>query len=173
MITTIKSLKQTENGIIPVTIEVTITAGIGIHVIGLVDQDVKESLLRTITAMQSMGFCIPSGKIVINIVPLDLKKTKGQYDLPIALGILASSGQVELPVMNDFLLAGQLKLDGTIRAFDDVNDVIDFAKKNGYKSCIVPLESIPEIQKTDVYIYFVKNLQDVIEVLSNTGNKQQ
>ena len=83
---------------VPVTVEVDITHGIGIHLVGLADVAVKESLLRTVTALQSLGFRIPGKKIVINLAPADMRKNGSGYDLPIALGIIAALGE-ELVVM--------------------------------------------------------------------------
>ena len=79
------------------TVEVDINSGIGIHLVGLADVAVKESLLRTMTALQSIGFRIPGKKIVINLAPADMRKNGSGYDLPIALGIIAASGQCDLP----------------------------------------------------------------------------
>ena len=76
---------------IPVTIEVNITLGIGIHLVGLADAAVKESLLRTVTALQSKGFHIPGKKIVINLAPADMHKQGSGYDVPIALGIIVAA----------------------------------------------------------------------------------
>ena len=70
---------------VPVTVEVDITLGIGIHLVGLADAAVRESLLRTVTALQAKGFRIPGKKIVINLAPADLHKQGSGYDLPIAL----------------------------------------------------------------------------------------
>ena len=78
---------------VPVNVEVNISSGLGIHLVGLADAAVKESLLRTVTALQSMGFRIPGKKIVINLAPADMHKKGSGYDLPIALGIIASSEQ--------------------------------------------------------------------------------
>ena len=69
---------------VPVTVEVDVTSGIGIHLVGLADVAVKESLLRTVTALQSRGFRIPGKKIVINLAPADVHKSGSGYDLPIA-----------------------------------------------------------------------------------------
>jgi len=82
---------------IPVTVEVNITLGVGIHLVGLADAAVKESLLRTVTALQGRGFHIPGKKIVINLAPADLHKQGSGYDVPIALGVIAASGQREMP----------------------------------------------------------------------------
>ena len=75
---------------VPVTVEVNITLGVGIHLVGLADAAVKESLLRTVTALQAKGFHIPGRKIVINLAPADLHKQGSGYDIPIALGILGA-----------------------------------------------------------------------------------
>jgi magnesium chelatase family protein len=88
----------------PVTIEVDISSGIGIHLVGLADIAVKESLLRTMTALQSLGFKIPGRKIVINLAPADMHKSGSGYDLPIALGIIAASGQSELPGLGKYII---------------------------------------------------------------------
>ena len=100
---------------VPVTVEVDITPGIGIHLVGLADVAVKESLLRTVTALQALGFRIPGKRIVINLAPADLHKKGSGYDLPIALGILAASQQVELPLLDRLLFVGELSLDGHLR----------------------------------------------------------
>ena len=84
---------------VPVTVEIDVTLGVGIHLVGLADAAVKESLLRTVTALQSCGFRIPGKKIVINLAPADMHKQGSGYDLPIALGIIAASGQRELPAL--------------------------------------------------------------------------
>ena len=81
---------------VPVTVEVNITLGVGIHLVGLADAAVKESLLRTVTALQAKGFHIPGKKIVINLAPADLHKQGSGYDLPIALGIIV--GSIPIPV---------------------------------------------------------------------------
>ena len=96
---------------VPVTVEVNIDNGLGVHLVGLADAAVKESLLRTITALQSMGFRIPGKKIVINLAPADMHKKGSGYDVPIALGIIAASGQRELPLLDDFIVMGELGLD--------------------------------------------------------------
>lgn len=77
--------------VVPVTVEVNIDNGLGVHLVGLADAAVKESLLRTITALQSMGFWIPGKKIVINLAPADMHKKGSGYDVQIALGIIATS----------------------------------------------------------------------------------
>ena len=91
---------------VPVIVETNISQGLGIHLVGLADAAVKESLLRTITALQSMGFRIPGKKIVINLAPADVHKKGSGYDVPIALGIIAASGQRELPFLEKYMIMG-------------------------------------------------------------------
>ena len=100
---------------IPVTVEVDIASGIGIHLVGLADLAVKESLLRTVSALQFMGYRIPGKKIVINLAPADIKKKGSGYDVPIAIGIIAASGQEYLPEAGRYVMMGELGLDGSIR----------------------------------------------------------
>ena len=91
MLTTLYGAKCVGIEAVPVTVEVDITNGIGIHLVGLADVAVKESLLRTVTALQTIGYRIPGRKIVINLAPADMHKKGSGYDLPIAIGIIASS----------------------------------------------------------------------------------
>ena len=93
---------------VPVEVEVNIAQGLGIHLVGLADAAVKESLLRTITALQSRDFRVPGKKIVINLAPADMHKKGSGYDLPIALGIIAASKQRDLPLLDQFLIMGEL-----------------------------------------------------------------
>lgn len=104
-----------ESDMFPTTVEVCITNGIGIHVVGLPDKAVKDSLLRTITALQSLRYSIPGKKIVINILPMQAGMCSNGLDLPIAVGILAASGQESLSEDMGISLYGELGLDGCLR----------------------------------------------------------
>ena len=100
---------------VSVTIEIEIQLGIGLHLVGLADAAVKESLLRTVTALQARGFHIPGKKIVINLAPADMHKQGSGYDLPIALGIIAASGQRPMAELEKYLIMGELGLDAGVR----------------------------------------------------------
>ena len=128
---------------VPVTVEVDITLGIGIHLVGLADAAVKESLLRTVTALQAKGFRIPGKKIVINLAPADLHKQGSGYDLPIALGIIAASEQRALPGLEKYLIMGELGLDGSIRYVAGTLPMVELAVQNGFKGAILPERSAP------------------------------
>ena len=129
---------------VPVTVEVDITQGIGIHLVGMADVAVKESLLRTVTALQTLGFHIPGKKIVINLAPADMHKNGGGYDLPIALGIIAASGQKELPGIVKYLIMGELGLDGSVREVPGALPFADLAACMGKVGCILPVRSALE-----------------------------
>ncbi len=156
---------------VPVIVEVDVVQGIGIHLVGLADTAVKESLLRTITALQAMGYKIPGRKIVINLAPADLHKSGSGYDLPIALGIIAASGQAEFFSLGDYLIMGELGLDGTVRDITGALPVADLARERGMKGCIFPLESALEAADLrDIDIYGVRTLEDVVRILSEPGS---
>ncbi|MBR1927259.1 MAG: YifB family Mg chelatase-like AAA ATPase [Bacteroidales bacterium] len=151
---------------VPVTVEVDITAGIGVHLVGLADIAVKESLLRTITALQSLGFHVPGKKIVINLAPADMHKNGGGYDLPIALGIIAASGQRELPGLGKYIVMGELGLDGSLREIQGSLPIADLASSLGKKGCILPLVSALEATECPgIEIYGVHDLPDVLRIL--------
>ena len=152
---------------VPVTVEIDVTSGIGIHLVGLADAAVKESLLRTITALQSMGFRIPGKKIVINLAPADMHKKGSGYDVPIALGIIASSGQMDLPLLGDYMIMGELSLDGGIRDVPGALPIVELAEKEGLKGCILPLDSAMEaVEYRNVEVFGVEDLRDVLRILS-------
>ena len=152
---------------VPVTIEVDIASGIGIHLVGLADAAVKESLLRTMTALQSMGFRIPGKKIVINLAPADMHKKGSGYDVPIALGIIAASGQRELPLLEKYLIMGELGLDGGVREVPGALPIVELAAQEGLPGCILPRMSALEAVEYDaVEVYGVDTLDDVLRILS-------
>ena len=152
---------------VPVTVEIDVTTGIGIHLVGLADAAVKESLLRTMTALQSMGFRIPGKKIVINLAPADMHKKGSGYDVPIALGIIASSGQKDLPLLGDYMIMGELSLDGGIRSVPGALPIVELAMKAGLKGCILPVESAMEaVEYGGIDIFGVEDLREVLRILS-------
>lgn len=156
---------------VPVTVEVDITTGIGIHLVGLADVAVKESLLRTMTALQSMGMRIPGKKIVINLAPADMHKKGSGYDVPIALGIIAASGQGELPGLRKYIVMGELGLDASIRDIPGALPIAELAMREGFDGCILPEGSAMEAMEYDrTRVYGVRTLADVLRILSEEEN---
>ena len=151
---------------VPVTVEVDITHGIGIHLVGLADVAVKESLLRTVTALQSLGFRIPGKKIVINLAPADVRKNGSGYDLPIAIGIIAASEQKILHGLDKYLIMGELGLDGSVREVQGALPIADLATGMGISGCILPIRSALEATECkDLSIFGVETLTDVLRIL--------
>ena len=154
---------------VPVTVEVDIATGIGIHLVGLADTAIKESLLRTITALQSMGFRIPGRKIVINLAPADMHKKGSGYDVPIALGIIAASGQRPLPDLENYMIMGELGLDGTVREVPGALPIVELTANEGLKGCILPLASAMEaVEFCDTAVYGVETLEDVLRIVEGS-----
>ena len=152
---------------VPVTVEIDIAPGLGLHLVGLADAAVKESLLRTITALQSMGFRIPGKKIVINLAPADMHKKGSGYDVPIALGIIAASGQRELPHLEKFMIMGELGLDGSIREVPGALPIVELCRRQEMMGCILPQDSALEaLEYEGVDVFGVRNLEDVLRILS-------
>ena len=152
---------------VPVTVEINIASGLGIHLVGLADAAVKESLLRTMTALQAMGFRIPGKKIVINLAPADMHKKGSGYDVPIALGINKASGQRELPFIEDYVIMGELGLDGSVREVPGALPIAELARSAGMKGCILPYRSaIEAMEYKGIDIYGVDTLDDVLRILN-------
>ena len=152
---------------VPVKVECEVTPGIGIHLVGLADRAVKESLLRTVTAMQACGYRIPGKKIVINLAPADLNKEGCGYDLAIALTTIAESGQSPADYLESFVILGELALDGHIRAVPGVVQAVQAAKDNGF-GVIVPRANGEEIEGLfDDYkpVYYVESLDEAVAVV--------
>ena len=150
-----------------VTVEVDLSVGIGIHLVGLPDSAVRESLLRVITALMSYGFHIPGRKIVVNLAPADLRKEGSAYDLAIAIGLLAVSEQVALPDCGKFVIMGELALDGRVRPTGGALPVALQARAEGFEGCILPAESAREAAEIEgLAVYGVSTLAEAIEVLA-------
>lgn len=166
MLTRVIAAKCIGINAVDVVVEIDIDRGIGIHLVGLADAAVKESLLRTTTALETIGYRIPGKKIVINLAPADLRKNGGGYDLPIAVGIIAASGQRELPGVGKYIIMGELGLDASVRSVPGALPYAELARNNSMKGIILPKESAREASLiSGVEIYGVSNLEDVVRIL--------
>ena len=147
-----------------------VTQGIGIHFVGLADAAVKESLLRTVTALQAFGYRIPGKKIIINLAPADLRKDGTHFDLPIALSILAASGQENLSDLGQWLIVGELALDGYVRAVDGAVQAALSVNQPGIKGVIIPADSAYALDGLiDEYtpVYAAGSLREAIDTVIN------
>ena len=173
MLTHIHGAKCIGIDAVEVTVEIDIDRGIGIHLVGLADVAVKESLLRTTTALEALGFRIPGKKIVINLAPADLRKNGSGYDLPIAVGIIAASEQRHLPRAEQFILMGELGLDGSVRPIPGALPFAEMARQTGFEGIILPVESALEAAEfKEMQVYGVEGLGDVVRILEGVEDCQ-
>src|SRR5690554_4168564 len=128
----------------PITIEVNCTKGIKFFLVGLPDTSVKESHKRIISAIQVSGYKFPRQQIVINMSPADIRKEGSAYDLPLAIGILASSETIKAEKLSDYLIMGELSLDGSILPIKGALPIAIMAKEQGFKGFILPSENARE-----------------------------
>ncbi len=157
-----------------VTVEIDIIPGIGIHLSGLADAAVKESLLRTTTALESLGFHVPGRKIIINLAPADLHKQGSGYDLPIAIGVIAASGQRSFPDLGKWLIMGELGLDGSVRDIPGALPFAEMARREGCRGCIFPSGSaIEAVEAEGIAVYGVRRLEDVVGILSGAADSEE
>lgn len=155
---------------VTVTIEVDVSQGISFFLVGLPDNAVRESQQRISTALHTIGARIPGKKIVVNMAPADLKKEGSSFDLAIAVGIIAASGQFSFPSLESYMILGELALDGTIRPVPGALPIALHAKEEGFKCCVFPLESAFEAAEIDgIEVYGAERLADVISILLGEG----
>ena len=168
----VKTLAAALQGIdaIPVTIEVLTDPGIQFVIVGLPDTAVKESAERVIFTIGQSGFEFPRKKVVVNMAPADVRKEGAAYDLPIALGILASDGQISAARFGDFLIMGELSLDGTLLPVKGVLPMAIMARAMHLRGMIVPQANATEgAVVNDLEVYGMRNLRQVIELMQGTA----
>lgn len=149
-----------------ITIEVNVGQGTSFFMVGLPDSAVKESQQRVESALKHFGYRMPRQKIVVNLAPADIRKEGSAYDLPIALGILKASEQVGFPELEQYIIMGELSLDGFLRPIKGALPIAIEARKKGYKGFILPLENASEasiVNKLDVI--GVNTLDEAIQFL--------
>lgn len=141
------------------------------HTVGLPDAAVRESRDRVRSAIKNSGFDIPPTHITINLAPADLKKEGSGFDLPMAIGILGAYGALNLRDLSDFLLLGELGLDGTLRAVPGMLPVAIAARGRGIRNLIIPKENAREAAVVEgVNVYPVTRLTEVRELLNAAAN---
>jgi magnesium chelatase family protein len=146
-----------------ITVEVNVDTGIGYHLVGLPDNAIKESNYRIAAALQNNGYKIPGKKITINMAPADLRKEGSAYDLTLAIGILAASNQIRAEKLDDFLIMGELSLDGSLQPIKGALPIAIKAVEEGFKGFILPNQNAKEAAiVNDLRVYGVDNIGQVI-----------
>ncbi|WP_075590380.1 YifB family Mg chelatase-like AAA ATPase [Labilibacter marinus] len=152
---------------VTITIEVHFSQGIKFFLVGLPDNAVKESQQRIQSALGVSHFKWPGKKIVINMAPADIRKEGSSYDLPLAIGILAASNQIPSELLSDYIIMGELSLDGSLKPVKGVLPIAVRAKEEGFKGLILPVENAREaavVQGLDVY--GAENIEEVASFLN-------
>ena len=150
-----------------ITIEVNLTRGTMFHLSGLADTAVKESYDRIRAAIENIGHKAPTADLTINMSPADIRKEGSSYDLPLAIGILAAYGKISETLLSQYMMVGELGLDGKIKPVSGVLSVAIRARKEKFKGLIVPKENVREaavVNQLDVL--GMDNLADVIGFLN-------
>ncbi len=152
-----------------VEVEVNISNGfIKFDLVGLAECAVKESRIRVEAALKNCDFNMPMKKIIVNLAPADIRKSGTSFDLPIAVGILASSGVIPISNLADYLIAGELSLDGKVKPVPGVLSMAIASKKLGLKGLIVPKKNIAEASLAKgVDILGVDDLKETVDILIN------
>ena len=154
-----------------VTVEVSMTRGVQFHLTGLADTAVKESYDRIKAALANNGFKMPQMDITVNLSPADIKKEGSSYDLPLAIGILAANGKVQSERLEQFMLVGELGLDGRLQPIRGALPIAIRARKEKFRGLIVPQQNIREAAVVNqLEVYGMESLMDVVRFLNGTDN---
>lgn len=147
-----------------ITVEVNVDRGMKFFMVGLPDNAVKESQQRIEAALKNVGYKMPGKKTIINMAPADIRKEGSAYDLTIAIGILAASGQINDSVVGDYIIMGELSLDGSLQPIKGALPIAIQARKEGFKGIILPQQNAREAAiVSDIEVLGVENIKEVID----------
>ena len=147
-----------------ITVEVNIDKGVGYHLVGLPDNAIKESSYRIAAALKNNGYNLPVKKITINMAPADLRKEGSSYDLTLAIGILAASGQINSEEVSKYVIMGELSLDGSLQPIKGVLPIAIKAKEEGFKGFFLPKQNVKEAAiVAGLEVYGIENVMEVID----------
>jgi magnesium chelatase family protein len=153
----------------PCEVEVDVSGrGFGVQtIVGLPDSAVKESIDRIRSALSNSGYTLPKTKTTINLAPADIKKEGPSFDLPIAIGLLLADDQLRSTISDEYLIAGELALDGQIRPIKGALSLGLLGRENGFRGLLVPRENAEEAAVVDgVEVYAVDSLAQAVAFLS-------
>ncbi len=169
MLARIKSLGIQGIDGFPVTVECDVTNGLpSFEIVGLPDTAVKESKERVRLAIKNSGFIFPLGRITVNLAPADVKKEGPLYDLPIAIGILTATGQLDPETTKDGAYLGELSLSGEIKGVRGLTPMLISARKENISKCYISPENEKEASFiTGITAYIPKNLQELARFFRN------
>ncbi|SDZ91231.1 YifB family Mg chelatase-like AAA ATPase [Psychroflexus halocasei] len=147
-----------------ITVEINMERGIGYHLVGLPDNAIRESSYRIQAALKNNGYKFPGKKIIINMAPADLRKEGSAYDLTLALGILSASDQIKADDIGDYIIMGELSLDGSLQPIKGALPIAIKAKEDGFKGFILPKQNANEAAiVSGLDVYGIENITEIIE----------
>ena len=151
-----------------ITVEVNVDFGANFYLVGLPDNAIKESQQRIFSAIKEVGYRIPGKKIVVNMAPADMRKEGSAYDLTIAMGMLAASEQINSQRLDEYVIMGELSLDGTVKPVKGALPIAIEAHKEGFKGIILPAENCREAAiVTHLEVFGVNHIKEVIDFFNN------
>lgn len=149
-----------------ITIEVSVSQGIRFMIVGLPDNAVKESHERIVAALKYNGFDLPRKQIVVNMAPADIRKEGSAYDLPLAIGVLAAAEKIPDTDLNQYIIMGELSLDGSLQPIKGVLPIAIKAREEKFKGFILPKQNAREAAVVNnLEVYGVENIKEVIQFL--------
>lgn len=158
---------------ITITIEVNVGQGVSYYIVGLPDSAVKESLQRIEAALKNNGFKMPHNKVIVNLAPANIRKAGSAYDLPIAIGMLAASGQIPVADPEEYVIMGELSLDGSVMPIKGALPIAIQARKEGFKGLIVPKANAREAGMVNTLnVYGVAHIKEVLQFFENPASLQ-
>ncbi len=150
-----------------ITVEVNITGGTKYYVVGLPDNAIKESYFRVKSALKNCNYHMPKQQVVVNMAPADVRKEGSSYDLTIAIGVLAASGQIVPEELDKYLIMGELSLDGGLQPIRGALPIAIQARKEGYKGFILPKQNAREAAIVDnLAVFGVSSITEVVDFLN-------
>lgn len=157
-----------------VKVEVDVAGGLpAFNTVGLPDSAIKESRDRVTAAIKNSGFYFPSNRITANLAPADIRKTGSAFDLPIAIGVMAATNQVNFSNLENTMILGELALDGSIRSIQGGLPIALAAKHHGLQHLVLPSENAKEAAIVEgLNVYPVKNLTETVQFLNSTKEIQ-
>ena len=157
-----------------ITVEVNIGQGVNFFLVGLPDSAVKESQQRIDAALKNNGYKIPGKSIVVNMAPADIRKEGSSYDLTIAIGILAASEQIKSEGIGEYMIMGELSLDGGLQPIKGVLPIALNAKDSGFKSLVLPKQNAREAAAVGgLNVFGVENIKQVIDFFNGEGELEK
>ena len=168
----VKTYSAAVNGleVTTVTVEISLARGVMFHLSGLADTAVRESHDRIVAALLNNGYKFPVADVTVNMAPADLRKEGSGYDLPLAIGILSAMDKVDAERLADYMLVGELGLDGRLQPVRGALPIAIRARKEKFKGLIVPKQNIREAAVVNnLDVYGMENLADVVAFFNGTA----